>query len=866
MRVSFLFILLTGVTAWGYEGVGLRREVDGGVHVPVLTRAPELTHFVEATLPPDVPEAGQTGEVGLQVDLDATGKVSAAEVTRSGGPVFDEAARAALLQFTFSPAEIDGAPASVRLEYVYHFVQKPLVPAAVDAGVEQLLPVNLTGHVLERGTRDPLANAVVFLPGSNVSAEADATGRFELRGVPAGRLKVEVTAQRHEKFSTEVEVREGQVTDLNAYLLEKLDGAFETTIISGKDKKDVSLHTFEKHELATVPGTFGDPLRVLQNMPGMARAPLLSGALLVRGAQPQDSQVLVDGVPIPLLYHLAGGPSVLSPSYIDRINFYPGAYGAKYGRAIAGIVDVETGGPPPTTFHGQASIDLLNAGFFLESPLRTDVNWGSLSIAARHSVIDFVLPPILKLTTRPGQASIVATPSYWDYQARYTIDLGGNAFELAAFGANDLLGISQAGTTSTQPFSLTNDQGFHRFRLRWSRKTDDGWFFFLAPTLGLTVNQTDVNDTTTITSNSTDFNLRGWAKKTMNRDLSFELGLDVNASWFHNRFEVAGTPTPTDENPAPSVHDQTLDLVSGAAYVEMVYSPIERWKWIPGVRLELYNLPSGVVPSLEPRLATRFRVTDWFWAKAAWGLYRQAPQSRELDAALGNPNLGLAMSQQTAGGFEFVLRPKLSLDVQGFFNWRTNLVQPSSTLVVRNGVTQREGYNNGGVGRAYGLEVLLKQDLTERFYGWVAYTLSRSENFDAKQNGWSPVSTDQTHILTVVASYRIGWGVEAGVRFRLTTGSPYTPVLGSTFNADTGGYSPVNGATNSAREATFNQLDLRVEKQFTFTLWKFSVYLDVQNVYDAPNPERTLYDYRYAQSAAVTGLPIIPSLGVKGEF
>lgn len=855
--------------AQAYEGAGLRREVDAGVHQPQLTKAPTLTRFVEADYPADALARGEAAEVALLIDIDETGKVSKAEVSRSAGPEFDAAARAALLAFEFTAAEIDGAPAPVRIEYIYHFQPRPAAPpveAEPDAGVPQVLPVNLKGRALERGTRDPIAGASIYLPQSNLSAEADDHGFFEVRGVPVGKVKVEVSDQRHSRFTAEVDVREGQVTELTAYLLKKLDGAFETTVVGDRDKKEVSLRTLEKHELATVPGTFGDPLRVLQNMPGMARAPLLSGALLVRGAQSQDSQVLIDGVPIPLLYHLAGGPSVLSPSYIEQINFYPGAYGAKYGRAIAGIVDVETGAPAPKALHGQASIDLLNAGFFLETPVNPEKNWGAFSVAARHSIIDFVLPPILKLTTRPGQTSIIATPSYWDYQARYDLTVDGNSFEFSAFGANDLLKVSQEGSTTTQAFTLNSDQGFHRFRLRYSRKTEDGWFFYLAPTVGLTVNETDIGDTTKITSNSTDLNVCGWAKKEVNRSLSFELGIDVNGNWFRNRFETASAPTPDNDNPPPSVHDQTLNLLTYAAYVEMVYSPLDRWKWIPGLRLELYNLPSGLTPSLEPRLATRFRLTDWATAKAAWGIYRQAPQSRELDSALGNPDLGLAMSQQTAGGLEFQIRPKLSLDVQGFYNWRSNLVTGSSALIVRDGQTVPERYHNAGTGRAYGLEVLLKQDLTERFYGWVAYTLSRSESFDAKSNVWSPVSTDQTHILTVVGSYKFDFGLEAGIRFRLTTGSPYTPVLGSTFNADTGNYSPLNGPTNSARAGTFNQLDIRLEKQFTFKLWKFSIYLDIQNVYNAPNSERTLYDYRYAQSAPLSGLPFIPSLGLKGEF
>ena len=65
---------------------------------------------------------------------------------------------------------------------------------------------------------------------------------------------------------------------------------------------------------------------------------------------------------------------------------------------------------------------------------------------------------------------------------------------------------------------------------------------------------------------------------------------------------------------------------------------------------------------------------------------------------------------------------------------------------------------------------------------------------------------------------------------------------------------------------TFHQLDLRVERTWTRDSWRFSVYLDVQNVYNAENPELLLNDYRFRKQAAVRGLPILPTLGVTGSF
>jgi len=59
---------------------------------------------------------------------------------------------------------------------------------------------------------------------------------------------------------------------------------------------------------------------------------------------------------------------------------------------------------------------------------------------------------------------------------------------------------------------------------------------------------------------------------------------------------------------------------------------------------------------------------------------------------------------------------------------------------------------------------------------------------------------------------------------------------------------------------------VRVDRIWTFRLWELSAYLDVQNVYNAQNPEATIYDYRCRGSEAIRGLPILPILGVRGLF
>ncbi len=861
---------LVATQARAYEGAGILRDAapDAGP-ASQLTKAPELKKFSEATYPPDALDAGVGGEVALLVDIDAEGRVMAAEVTRSGGEEFDRAAREAVLRFEFSPAEVDGKPAAVRIEYVYHFEARTPPPPPEPPPAEK--PVNLTGHALTRGTREPISGASVFLPGSDLHAETDGKGSFEIRGAPSGTSRIEIFESHHERYSAAVEIKPGEATDLTAYLLKTIGGPFESVVRSERDKTEVTQRTLQKDELTTVPGTFGDPLRVLTSMPGMARPPYSMGTLLVRGSQPQDTTVLFDGVPVPLLYHFSGGPSVVSPSFIDKIDFFPGAYGAQYGRAIAGVVDVATKSPEPSAVHGTLKLDLLDAGFYVEGPLGENRKYGSFALAARRSLVDAVLPFLLKRLQKSGGSTFTASPDYWDYQARYTLDVGKNRLELSAFGSNDALSVAQSGDAETQPFSLAMSQGFHRAQLRWTRAPEDGWSFAVAPSFGTTSNTFSVNDQMSGSTSSWDLALRAHARKELSPRLSFEAGLDLLASFYDVRYQVAQQPGAGETAaPPPVVSDQKVQDSSYAVYLQSVWSPVERWKLIPGLRVETYVLPSRTTPVLEPRLATRVLMTDWLTAKAGWGFYHEAPLAQQMSANFGNPDLGLSQSQQIAAGVEVKpLRsrlPGLLLDVQGFYNARTGLVVTSQNTVERGGKAVPERYDNSGHGRAYGLEVLLKHDLTERFYGWVAYTLSRSEQYDETTGTYVPTLYDQTHILTVVASYKLSSSWQVGARFQLTTGQPQTPVLGASFNADTGRYQPVDGVPGSTRGPAFNQLDLRVEKLWTYSTWQLSTYLDVQNVFNASNPQLTLWDYRYQESAPLRGLPLLPTLGVSGKF
>lgn len=208
----------------------------------------------------------------------------------------------------------------------------------------------------------------------------------------------------------------------------------------------------------------------------------------------------------------------------------------------------------------------------------------------------------------------------------------------------------------------------------------------------------------------------------------------------------------------------------------------------------------------------------------------------------------------------------LFIDVTGFYKRLTDMISPSEELVERNGETVQERLANTGTGNIWGAEVLLRHNLSNNFFGWISYTLSFSERQDKPGDPVRPFSFDQTHIFTIIGSYKFPDNWQVGLRWRYTTGNPYTPRSRGAYISDSDDYEAVPAATNSARIDPFHQLDLRVDKSWIFDTWILNAYIDIQNVYYNANPEAVTNNFDFTQSGFVEGLPILPSFGVRGQF
>ena len=532
------------------------------------------------------------------------------------------------------------------------------------------------------------------------------------------------------------------------------------------------------------------------------------------------------------------------------------------------MVDVNTNRTFTKQWGGSADINLLNTSLFLKVPMTDKV---SVAAAVRRSYIDALLPVILKAS---GEEATTVVPVYYDYQARVDVDLAGDdQLFVLVFGSDDQLAIASSDPEDDINIQLDTQISFHRVLAGWRWQITDKLSSNLRPSVGLDYVNFDAGNISAEIK-TLSLNLRQDFELELTKRVKLRFGLD--AEWAREEL-TAEIPVLADyRNPGGGRNNTFSDSTEPVvlkhwrtgigAYVDAIIKLTDKLQLVPGVRGELFTYFGSERLALDPRLLLRYKLLPKTSLKAAAGFYSKAPDPNEANDTFGRPDLQLEHAAHFSIGVEQQLLPALSLDAQFYYIRRYGTAIPTKRLRYTSEGLDPLRFLNAGLGYSYGLELIIKHDVTKHFYGWLAYTLSHSDRQNEEDGDFERTPFDQTHILTLVASVRLGVGWEIGARFRLVSGRPETPVLGGIFDNDIGRYLQIQGETHSVDRQLFHQLDLRVEKTWIFKLWRFSAYLDVQNVYNAENPEATLWDYRFKKSGPLPGLPILPTLGLKGSF
>jgi hypothetical protein len=178
-------------------------------------------------------------------------------------------------------------------------------------------------------------------PEDRVQVETDLTGAFEVSGLSAGRHHLVVTGPNAHRFEIDETIGDRDILTVNYYLEPNDYARYESTVRADPNREEISRISLKTEELMKIPGSFGDALRALENLPGIARAPFNSGLIIIRGAKPTDSKVYLSGGEVPQLYHFGGLRSVVPTELVERVDYFPGNFSARWGRAIGGAIDLD---------------------------------------------------------------------------------------------------------------------------------------------------------------------------------------------------------------------------------------------------------------------------------------------------------------------------------------------------------------------------------------------------------------------------------------------------------------------------------------------------------------------------------------------
>ena len=635
-------------------------------------------------------------------------------------------------------------------------------------------------------------------------------------------------------------------------------------------------------EVREIPGVFGDPFRAVEVLPGVT--PIVSGLpfFFIRGAPPGNVGYFLDGVRVPVLFHVGAGPSVVHPALIERVDLYPGGYPARFGRYAGGIVAGETG-PPSTEVRGEGNLRLFDAGALVEAPF--DGGRGAALAGGRYSYTAALLT----------QLSPDTTLKYWDYQGRVGYDVTPrDRISVFSFGSYDFLGERTATTTLTG-----FETEFHRVDVRYDRRFGDAGSLRTAVTFGL--DRTRVQDDRFVRSRllgtRTEFEQR------VHPAVVFRAGTDL----LLESFEVETGTDPFGPSVARiAAQFPTRDDLTFGVRADAVVLASRRFELVPGVRSDVFTSSGASAVGVDPRLATRTTLGERTKLLSALGLAHQAPSFVIPLPGVqpGGLRGGLQRAMQESVGIEHELLPgtvaTVTLFHNAFFDMTDSLSTqardpsgcppgslPTGSLAGDRGFSgpgggggtacgtprfapgtlgpDRTGGGGGGadsvgtrnaaaafeartLGSAYGLELFIKRKLTQRLGGFLSYTLSRS----ARSFGTRTfvASFDRTHVGNVAAAYDLGRGWRAGARTVFYTGLPQAPGPG----------------IDSDRLPAFFRVDLRLEKR-----WQLGKKTWIAGVAEWMNA--TLSKEAIASRCTLNGCeaqmigPVtIPSLGVEGGF
>jgi len=689
----------------------------------------------------------------------------------------------------------------------------------------------ITGVVRDRDGK-PVEYANVAVPVARIGTVTDSDGRFTL-DVPDGPALLEITQIGYEKAKRALVVSPA-LAALAITLSQAPVPVAEVVVAAssfGKVGKSEGA-TLRRLDVVTTPGGMADVFQALRALPSI-NAPDEGAALYVRGGDPKETLIRLDGGEIGHPYHYEGASGGLFSAFdaymLKSAFFSSGGFSAKYGGVLSGVLDIETQDP--------MNLRTISVGANI---VGGGVSGSWALIPDRLAIVGTVRATDVRLLNRlyPASDTYVQAPASGDGAGRllYRYSPTGR-LALLYLGSGDRISVVSQRLNFEGTFSQRSRNQLAALQFQDA----------IAGRLALK-GQISVQRYRT-----------HWTfgpSNVENREAHAQASLDAvwDASARHELSFGANGRRRTDDLSGAFPADST-DYAGGAPVrfhntrptleVPGFYVEDKARVWGPlyatfGARADYVSLAN--VWTSDPRAALAWRLGDHQTLRVATGRYHQPADAAYLDPVYGNPQLRPLTAEHVIAGYEWAT-PELNVRLEGYRKDYRDLITQSATTF----------YSNEGHGYARGIDLFVR-GRRGPLAGWVSYGYQDSRRKEGNQSHEVPSRYGVPHSVTVVAAYQLPSLWQLGARMGYSSGRAYTPVVGATYDPVRDTWHPIEGEQNSARLPDYRRLDVRVMRLFSLPELggvppssTCVFYVEAMNVFGSANVLDYVYNADYSQ-------------------
>lgn len=765
----------------------------------------------------------------------------------------------------------------------------------------------LSGIISDISNNETLIGVNILFPEEKTGTITNEYGFYSIT-LPEGTYKLVISYLGFQNIIETIELSSDMTKDFS--LVETTETLDEVVITEDIEKLNIrkpqmSVNALSAKTIKQIPVVLGeaDVIKAITLLPGVTTAGEGASGFNVRGGAADQNLILLDEAIIYNSSHLFGFFSVFNPDAIKDLRLYKGGIPARYGGRVSSVLDIYQKEGNSNEFHGNGGIGIVSSRLLVEGPIKKQK--GSFLLGGRASYAHLFLP----LLDNENVAY------FYDLNTKISYKLNqNNNIYLSGYFGRDVFSIND---------SFENTYGNSVLNFRWNHLFSDKLFSNLSLIysdyyygLNLDFVGFDWN------SGIRNFNIKYDLKHYLTNKVKLQYGVN---SIYHkfNPGEIEPSSSTSGINPQKLIDKYALE---NALYFDIEHQLSDKLTASYGLRfsnflrlgqdeLNIYENDEAVIfneelqiyekaepigtesfnrsdiiesfNNLEPRLSLAYQLDSKSSVKASYNRMAQylhllsntaSPTPLDVWTPSGKYAKPQILDQYAMGYFRNFSNNKYSLELETFYKTVQNRIDyiDGANLIANDAIEQ---VILNGRAKAYGLELLLRKN-EGRFTGWLAYTLSKSEqqtegrtvNELGINNGeWYNSPFDKTHDISFTGSYELNKKWSFNANFLLQTGQPVTFPNGQyEFN---GIRIPSYTNRNEFRLPTYHRLDISAnytpKPNKTSGIrghWVFGIY----NIYNRRNAASITFrqnrDTARNEAVRLAIFGIVPSVSYNFNF